>query len=380
LWKDLFNAKFILSSKRLQWIDYARGICIILVCYRHCFEGLKQAKLNIHEYPFLEILNICFYSFRMPLFFIISGMFISASLAKKGISNYLNNRFKIIFYPLLIWGAIQITMQLLMKDYVNARREPIDYLNLIIRPRLIEQFWYLNALFFVGTLYALLKYYLRVKLWQHIVLSIILYSIASYALYYEINIYLFADIFHYYIYFCIGDVLSGFFLKKNREETLTSIRWMIPSAILFIASQYLYTLLNIRHTNPAVNYYTDAYVSDKMPAFSFIVSLCGCAFIIQVAYLLQRTGVMKWLRVVGYHSLYIYLVHVMIIATVRIVILRVLHIDSIPVIIVPAMIAGITLPMILYNLAVRAGAWRLFSLKKPVDEMKFYAPPAAATT
>jgi fucose 4-O-acetylase-like acetyltransferase len=364
----------------MQWIDYARGICIILVCYRHCFEGLKQAKLNIHDYPTLEILNICFYSFRMPLFFIISGLFVSASLSKKGIGNYIGNRFKIIFYPLLIWGGLQVTMQLLMKDYVNAHRHPIDYLNLIIRPRLIEQFWYLNALFFVGAIYAILKYYLRIKLWQHVVLSTILYSISSYIHFFEINAYLFADILHYYIYFCIGDLLSGFFLKSNREATLTSAKWIIPSLVLFIASQYLYTLLNINHTNPKFNYYTDSYVSDKMPAFSFFVSLCGCLFIIQVAYLLQRTGAMKWLRVVGYHSLYIYLVHVMVIAAVRIFVMRVLHIQSIPVIIVPAMIAGIIIPMVLYNVAVRMGAWRLFSLKKPVDEIQFYATPTTVAT
>jgi fucose 4-O-acetylase-like acetyltransferase len=377
LWKDLFNAKFILSSKRMQWIDYARGICIILVCYRHCFEGLKTAKLDIHSYPALEILNICFYSFRMPLFFIISGLFISSSLFKKGINNYVGNRFKIIFYPLLIWGSLQITIQLLLKDYVNAQREPADYLNLIVRPRLIEQFWYLNALFFVGTLYALLKYYLKVKLWQQLVLSTIFYSVSSYALERSLNLYLFGDIFHYYIYFCLGDILSSFILKKETEHKLTALKWMVPSFLLFVVSQYMYTDLNIQHTDPTVNYYTDSYVSDKMPAFSFIVSLSGCAFVIQIAYLLQKTDRLRWLRVIGYHSLYIYLAHVMIIAAVRICIVRFLHINNIPFIIVPAMLAGIIIPIILYNLSVRIGAWWLFSLKKPVEEMKFYQPAPA---
>lgn len=377
MWKDLFNAKFVLSSKRLQWIDYARGICIILVCYRHCFEGLKQAKLDIHAYPALEILNICFYSFRMPLFFIISGLFVASSLFKKGIGNYVGNRFKIIFYPLLIWGSIQITIQFLLKNYVNAQREPMDYLNLIIRPRLIEQFWYLNALFFVGTIYAVLKYYLKLKQWQQLSLSMIFYSVSSYALYHEYNLYLFGDIFHYYIYFCIGDILSSFILKENRENAFISAKWMIPSFILFVISQFMYTDLNITHTNLAYNYYTDSYVSDKMPAFSFIVSLCGCAFVIQLSFLLQRTGALKWLRVVGYHSLYIYLAHVMIIAAVRIIMMRVFHVSAIPLIIVPAMIAGIILPIWLYNFSVRAGAWWLFSLKKPVEEMRFYSPAAA---
>ena len=72
LFKDLFNAKYILASNRLGWIDYVRGICIILVCYRHCFDGLKEANLPVSDYPVLQVLNVCFYSFRMPLFFIVS--------------------------------------------------------------------------------------------------------------------------------------------------------------------------------------------------------------------------------------------------------------------------------------------------------------------
>jgi len=170
--KDLFNAKFVLNSNRLAWIDYARGICIILVCYRHCIEGLKGIGLITPDnYPMLRILNICFFSFRMPLFFIISGLFVSSGLIKKGLKTYVNTRFKVIFYPLLVWGTIQITIQFLLKNYVNAHREPMDYLNLIIQPRRIEQFWYLNALFFVGILYAVLKSVFRLNYWQQLLIE-----------------------------------------------------------------------------------------------------------------------------------------------------------------------------------------------------------------
>jgi len=369
--KDLFNRKFILSSNRLAWIDYARGICIILVCFRHCMEGLKQAGLPLQEYPVLQVLNICFYSFRMPLFFIISGLFVSSGLFKKGLAPYVSGRFRIVFYPLLVWGSIQITIQFLMKDYVNAHREPMDYLNLIINPRRIEQFWYLNALFFVGALYATLKVVFRINYWQQLLLGIIFYTIAGMFRYTETNGYLLTDILNYYIYFSIGDIISAYLLgKKNKKKMITTPPWLLASLIVFLASQYLYTILNLRHNS-------DFYVGDKLPALSFFISLSGCAFTIQLAFLLQRAGILKWLRVIGYHSLYIYLAHVMIIASVRIFLVHVLHVNSVPVILVPAMLAGIVLPVILYNVAVRLGAWWLFSLKKPVDEIEYHSQKMA---
>ena len=369
--KDLFNGKFILSSNRLAWIDYARGVCIILVCFRHCMEGMKQAGLPLYNYPALEVLNICFYSFRMPLFFIISGLFLSSGLVKKGLGNYVNSRFKIVFYPLLVWGSIQITMQFLMRSYVNAHREPVDYLNLIINPRRIEQFWYLNALFFVGALYALVKMAFRLNHWQQLVLGMIFYTIAGMLRFTETNGYLLTDILNYYIYFCIGDIISGYLLgKKNKKSMITAPSWLLASFIIFLASQYLYTIINIRHNS-------DFYVGDKLPALAFFISLCGCAFTIQMSFLLQRLSVLKWLRIIGYHSLYIYLAHVMVIAAVRIFLVYVLHITSVPMILVPAMLAGILLPVLLYNVAVRLGAWWLFSLKKPVDEINFHSQKIA---
>ena len=370
--KDLFNGKFILSSNRLAWIDYARGICIILVCFRHCMEGLKQAGLPLQEYPVLQVLNICFYSFRMPLFFIISGLFVSSGLFKKGLGPYVNGRFRIVFYPLLVWGSIQITIQFLLKDYVNAHRVPLDYLNLIINPRRIEQFWYLNALFFVGALYALFKVAFRINYWQQLLLGMIFYTIAGMFRYTETNGYLLTDILNYYIYFCIGDIISGYVLgKKNKKTMITAPSWLLASFIVFLGSQYLYTILNL---SP---HHNEFYVGDKLPALAFFIALSGCAFIIQIAFLLQRAGIFKWLRVIGYHSLYIYLAHVMVIASVRILLMRGFHVTSVPVILVPAMLAGIVLPVLLYNVAVRLGAWWLFSLKKPVDEIKFHSQKMA---
>jgi len=369
LFRDLFNARYILSAGRLAWIDYVRGICIILVCYRHCFDGLREADLPVNDYHVLSILNVCFYSFRMPLFFIISGLFVSRSLQKKSLKDYVWGRFSIVFYPLIIWGFLQITLQILFKDYINATPSPSDYINLIIFPRNPsnnQQFWYLNALFFVGAFYAFFKVVLRFALWQQVALGFLLYSIAGYLGYKGISFYIFPDIFHFYIYFCIGDILSSFIFKKETSHIILSPKWLITSAIFCIIMQTIFTSINMRHAD-------DNYVNTHMIYLFLPISLSGCALMIQLAQLLQKKDSFRWLRVVGYHSLYIYLMHLMLIAAVRIVLVRVLDITYIPLIMAIAISLGVIIPIIVYNLCIRMGAWWLFSLKKPVAEIEHYS-------
>lgn len=369
MFKDLFNARYILSSGRLAWIDYARGICIILVCYRHCFDGLKESHLPVTDYHVLQILNVCFYSFRMPLFFIVSGLFVSRSLQKKGLADYIRGRFGIVFFPLVIWGSLQITLQLLLKNYVNGKPVPFDYINLIIYPRNPtnnQQFWYLNALFFVGAFYAFFKVSLRFKLWHQILLSLILYTVAGYMSYKGTNFYIFPDIFHFYLYFCVGDIISSFIFKKETTDTILKPKWLIISGLLCITLQTLFTNINMGHGD-------DNYININMPFLFLLISLSGCAFMIQIAQILQKKDILKWLRVIGYHSLYIYLMHLMLIAGVRIVLLRVFHMYYIPLIMFIAISLGVIIPIFVYNISIRLGAWWLFSLKKPTAEIQHYA-------
>lgn len=376
--KDLFNYGYVMKRDRFAWIDYARGICIILVCYRHSFEGLINAHFPTNDYPFLELINSSLVTFRMALFFILSGSFISQTLTKKSYGVYVKDRFKIILYPMLIWGAIQITLQLVFKDFTNAKREPVDYLNLLLMPRKIEQFWYLNTLFMVGMVYAFLKSVLRFKLWQLMISAVLLYALGG--LYYSTNAnmryetfaYSFIpDLLHYYIFFFIGDAISSFLFNSKYTPHLSSVKLLLPGFLLFLITHYFYTILNSQHH---LGYYVEFY----MPTFFLVVALSGAAFTVQISFVLQRFKVLKFLRVIGYHSLYIYLVHVMITASLRVIISKLFHITNIPLLLLVSIILGIVLPILIYNISVRNGMWWLFSLKKPTDEIQYHAKPVLA--
>ncbi|MBV4359832.1 acyltransferase family protein [Pinibacter aurantiacus] len=361
---NLFNADFVLSRNRQPWIDYVRGICIIMVCYRHCFDGLTNADIQTQGYIVFKYLNVFLFSFRMPLFFIVSGLFVAASLNKKGLGNYVSDRFKVIFYPLLVWGTIQITLQLQFAPYVNAHREVIDYLNLIIYPRKIEQFWYLNALFVVGVIYAFIKVKLKLTSLQHLAVALVFYGIGGYLHAIRTGAFIFTDVFHYYLFFAIGDNISQFVLNKDKAKYFTQLKYVLPVFVLFIITHYFFTKINLRHNQ-------DYYIEHYMPLFFLVVALTGCCFIVQISFLLEKAGILKFLRIVGYHSLFIYVMHLIVLAATRALLVHVFDISSVPVLLTIGISMGITLPIIIYNILSKAGAWWLFSLKKPVEELNF---------
>ena len=358
----MFNTRYILSRDRYPWIDYARGICIILVCFRHTHEGLANADiLHPNEHPVLQFLNVFFFSFRMPLFFIISGVFIGASLKKKGLLHFIEDRFRFIFYPFLVWGCIQITMQLIFKGYVNANREPIDYLNLLWNPREIEQFWYLNALFFVGIFYAMIKVKLKFTGLQQLALGFLLYFIAYFTTINEIPVGLFGDVFFFYMFFAIGDNIATLIIEPEKRKLVLGHTPLLILLPCFLVMQYFFSKVNL-------NAGDDYYVQRFMPVLFAIVAITGCAFIINFSYLLQRLNAFRFLRVIGYHSLFIYIMHLMVIAAFRILYVNVLGLTNVYYFIIIGILAGIFIPMIIYNLAEKVGAGWMFELKKKSDK------------
>lgn len=354
-------------------MDYARGICIILVCYRHTYEGLTNAEaLHAADYPLLKYLNVFFFSFRMPLFFIVSGVFVGLSLAKKGVLEYVKDRFRFILYPCLVWGVIQITLQLVFKNYVNATREPIDYLYLLIAPREIEQFWYLNALFFVGAVYATLKLKTRATCWHQLGLGILLYAVSAYCTINYINIGFLGDVFFFYPFFAVGDCISHLITNPKKHPLIASQKMFFLLLPLFFAAQYLFTSLNLDAGN-------DYYVQHFRPVLFALIALTGCVFVINVSFQLQEFNMARFLRVIGYHSLYIYVMHLMIIAAFRALYLNVLEGQNLPLFMTAGVLSGVIIPIIFFNLAEKAGLDWLFILKKRKKAEKPEAPAPEET-
>lgn len=327
--------------------------------YRHAFEGLKNTGINVDDYLYLEHSNIIFFSFRMPLFFIVSGIFLSASFAKRGMKKYIETKAKTILWPYFLWGSLQITLQLIFSQYVNHPPEATSYLYLFYLPREIEQFWYLYALFNVSVLYVFFKYTLKLKPWQNIILGLVMFYITAYC--YQRNIILgfVQDFLHYYIFIVLGDFIHKFMRKPENIRIFQSWKLFLALIIPFVATQTYFLLQNMKF--PESKYQHVEYFT---PFIFLPIALTGCAFIISLCFLFQRYHRPDWLRVLGKHSLYIYVAHVLVFASLRVFMMRVLNINNVPVLLVSGVVAGLIVPVWMYKISVKLNMQWVFSLEE----------------
>lgn len=375
----LFNADKILGRSRNPWMDYAKGICIMMPVYRHTFEGIANVGVGSYSYPNIRIVDVFTMGFRMPLFFMIAGAFFAITLYKKGIGDFLNAKFKTVMYPLLLWGSIQITLQMIFAGAgVNANRTPYDYLNLILDPRKLEQFWYLNALFFVSLIYALLTWYLKFTSRQQLLVGLVFYGIATYCHKMNIDIGFLSGVTFYYLFFAVGDNLHNIVLDEKHHKWLSSWKTTLIILPVFAAVEWYCTTLNLAHPEEF-----DFYVQHQRQDIFFFSAIIGGLFMIHLAFMLQRFNVLRFLRVIGYHALYIYVAHLMVTASLRILFVNYLHIENIPLLQFTIWPLGVIIPIIMFNLSKKFGFSWLFTLKdedgakkKPKESQQYFTREA----
>lgn len=347
------------TNKRQSWVDFARGVAIILVLYRHAFEGLKSSGIDVGNYLFLEHSNIVFFSFRMPLFFIVSGIFLSASFAKRGLRKYIETKAKTILWPYFLWGSLQITLQLIFSKFVNNPPTPYSYLYLLYMPREIEQFWYLYALFNTSVLYVILKYVFKLKPWHHIALGLIMFYLTAWCYQKNIIIGFLQGIMHYYIFIVLGDLIHKIMRKPETIKLFESWKTFLILIIPFAITQGYFLYANLQY--PASKYQHVEYFT---PFIFLPIALTGCAFIISLSFIFQRYHWPDWLRVLGKHSLYIYVAHVLVFASFRIFMMRVLHIDSVLILLLVSIISGLVVPVWMYKISKKLNIQWVFSLEE----------------
>ena len=59
--------------RRVDWVDYAKGICIVMVVMMHSVLGVEIAA---GQTGFMHVAVAFAKPFRMPDFFLISGLFL----------------------------------------------------------------------------------------------------------------------------------------------------------------------------------------------------------------------------------------------------------------------------------------------------------------
>jgi fucose 4-O-acetylase-like acetyltransferase len=334
---DVFSLRPEKKESRYAWIDYAKGIAIVLVVYRHIAYGLVAQGISLPHSVLAT--NDMLYSFRMPLFFLLSGVFFSKSVAKRGVKKFTFLKINTLLYPYILWAIIQISLQIIFSRFTNAERSANDFLNIILQPRTLDQLWYLFALFNVTMLYTIVSQITdNKKIWQ-LLTGLLLLGVAPYIQKFS-TLY---DIALHYIFFAIGDLAAVYFFREETQKAFANPKNLLVLAPVFGLLQWYYLY------HQGMNLY-----------LFMIIALNGCLFVILLASWLAKTEKLEFLRVIGHYSLYIYLLHVSIFALMRAVLIH-LGIDNGIFLLLVLIPSSILISMIVYRITVLLGWNFLFT-------------------
>ena len=94
----------VAGQARIGWVDYAKGICIILVVMMHTVNGIEH---TLHSEGWMREIVDFARPFRMPDFFLISGLFLSRTL-NGPLLDYLDHKLVHFVYFYLLWITLQL--------------------------------------------------------------------------------------------------------------------------------------------------------------------------------------------------------------------------------------------------------------------------------
>ena len=95
------------AAERLDWADYAKGICIIMVVMMHSTLGVEAAA---GAQGFMHSVVEFARPFRMPDFFLISGLFLSRVIDRDW-RTYLDRKVVHFAYFYVLWVTIQFAFK-----------------------------------------------------------------------------------------------------------------------------------------------------------------------------------------------------------------------------------------------------------------------------
>ncbi|NLS12481.1 acyltransferase [Vibrio sp. SM6] len=325
-----------MTTDKTVWVDYVKGIGIILVVLGHVIRGLDSAGLDI---PYFKEVDTVIYSFHMPLFFFISGMFFTQSFNKRGAKGLTFTKIDILVYPYVVWSLLQGSIEVLLSAYTNGDVSMLRVLSLW-SPR--AQFWFLHVLFIIFALSSLI-FYLSGKR------GALVLSAFSFGLFFLQNIpsvspnfeYLYHQFSNHFIYFTLGIL----YVQVTNNKVMTPLKLPFTFALsLFLLVQYV--LLSEWS-------YTSALW------FKLTVGIISIAFVIKLAQLFDALRFTA-IYLIGIASMEIYLIHILTGSGARVALFK-LGVEQVYVHILIGTAMGILIPMAFKSVCQFFGVKYLYS-------------------
>ena len=279
-------------SERVPWVDYAKGICILMVVMMHSTLGVEAAA---GQESWMHAAVAFAKPFRMPDFFFIAGLFLMRRIDRDW-PDYLDRKVVHFAYFYLLWLTVQFVLRApgLVSEF-GMTGAFSSYLFAFVQPFGVLWFIYLLPIFFVVT--KGLRPVPPILVW--------LVAAALEAANIHTGITVVDEFASRFVYFYSGYILAPFvfrFAEKVSED---------PVKIL--AALAAWAFLN--------GYCVQAGFAD-WPVVSLALGFAGVGAVIAVSILLSKVEWGNALRYCGEKSIVIYLAFSVPMAATRIVLLK----------------------------------------------------------
>jgi len=318
------------AEARVDWVDYAKGICIVMVVMMHSVLGVELAA---GQEGYMHLLVAFARPFRMPDFFLISGLFLPLVIDRDWRA-YLDRKVVHFAYFYVLWVTIQFSFKAPgFAAQAGWREVGLMYLESFIEPFGTLWFIYLLPIFFV--VIRLTRNLPPLAIWS-----------AAAAL----------EMVHITTGWTVIDEFCARFVY-------------IYSGYLF--ADHVFALSNRARANPAlalagmaawalVNASLVAAGLSEWPIVSLLLGLAGACAIVTAGTLLARARWLSFLRLCGEHSIVIYLAFFLPMAASRTLLLKSGIIADIGTVSLIVTLVGVAGALLIWQAALRLRASFLF--------------------
>jgi uncharacterized membrane protein YcfT len=315
---------------RIDWVDYAKGICIIMVVMMHSVLGVELAA---GATGFMHPLVVFAKPFRMPDFFLISGLFLSVVIDRDW-RTFLDRKVVHFAYFYVLWVTIQFGFKApsfaAESSWAHAG---FMYLESFIEPFGTLWFIYLLPVFFVVT--KATRRAPPLLIWGIAALLEMAHIVTGWTVIDEFGA--------RFVYFYSGYLFADYvFALSDRARAQPR---------LALAALAVWALLDGSLVKSGFS---------EWPLVSLALGLAGACAVITVATLLARAHWLESLRFCGEHSIVIYLAFFLPMAATRTLLLRAGIIHDVGTISLVVTIVAVTGALAIWWIALKAGANFLF--------------------
>ncbi len=334
------------DSTRLNWVDAAKGLSILLVVMMHSAHGVGEATGGTGV---LHWIIAWATPFRMPEFFLISGLFLSMVIGRDW-ARYADRRVVHYLYFYALWAVLQIAFKVGLGE--GDPTAAVTHLAwAIVEPYGVLWFVYMLAIFS-----ALTKLLHDAKVPHWIVLAAAAVLQISPV---ETGIGIVDYFAEYFVFFYAGYALApqvfhfvDWVNANPAKAVLALVAWAVGEGLLvFLPSFQLLpadTIMGIA----------------GIPGIRLVLAVVGALALCATAALLMKLPFMDWLRWLGSKSIVIYLSFSIPMSAARVLLIKLGIIDNTSVLSLIVFAVAVTGPLILYA-AIQLTGWGKFLFERP---------------